>query len=122
MLICDFFLKRDPDNRKVLYVVPHKVLKKEVEDKLEFLPDVDVQVILDSELYQYIDLDYVFVVDEFYHSLIKTPVRFTESGGLPPIMELCLSGKSVLSTGHRSKETMEFLNEVSQNEIDIQIN
>ena len=58
--------------KEVLYVTLHKSLQRGVKEKMDRIGYQVVDVVLESELWEYIQGDYSFVFDEYYTGLTKT--------------------------------------------------
>ena len=79
-------------------------------------------MILESEMFEFVDQNYVFIVDEYHYTLVKSSLQISIDCKVHPIFDLGVSEKGVLSTGHRSKETNKFMSDLLGDQVDLQIN
>jgi hypothetical protein len=61
--------------RQVLYVTLNRALKRQVESKIKILSLSGFDVIESAELWEYIDLEYFFVFDEYHTALVDSKVE-----------------------------------------------
>lgn len=80
---------------------------------------IDVTVAIMSDIRKFFGMQVVFVFDEYYHAIVNEKIKFDENKRLPPVFELGFAEKAILTSGHRSHEFTQFLQEFFNNKVDI---